>query len=32
LAGAAAAPDIPASPMPAAAKPEIKIIRIVISP
>jgi hypothetical protein len=32
LAGAAAAPDVPASPMPAAAKPTIKIFRIVISP
>jgi len=32
LTGAADAPDVPASPMPAAAKPTIKVIRIVISP
>jgi hypothetical protein len=30
LAGAAAAPDIAASPIPATAKPTIKIIRIMI--
>jgi hypothetical protein len=32
LTGAADAPDDPASPMPAAAKPTIKIVRIMISP
>jgi hypothetical protein len=32
LTGAADAPDIPASPMPTAAIPAIKIVRIVISP
>ena len=32
LTGAADAPDVPASPMPATAKPAIKIVRIMISP